>query len=339
MNTTDDLRAALADDSTPAGIDVGAVRRRAGRQRRWAAAGAAAAVVAVALAVALPLQTTRGSAPPLRPSITPPSPAAADCPSYYPEDLGNSGGGLGERLVPMAVDSVLACQYILADTLNPLPDFEVRYLTGSRQLPAQAGRTLLAAMEQAAPRHPAGCAKEGESVLLRVTGAGRTVWLRVGVYGCGVVTNGETSRFAGQTVTTDLPRLLSATPPRVSCPEQEPRQHPGQPGPADRLVPFRPDYVLFCDWSGPGMHGEDQLGPPQEADGEGARRYVQALESLPTAEPKCAPDPGLEGTYLVVILGQGQRATLFGSRKCFHLTNGRRTVYQSSTGGVPQLGK
>jgi hypothetical protein len=122
-------------------------------------------------------------------------------------------------------------------------------------------------------------------------------------------------------------------------PEQEPQERPGKPGPADRLVPFRPDYLIFCDWSVPRPVGQGAGAGAQEADGPDARRYIQELERLPARKGQCTIDPGPDNIYLVIIVGAGQRTTLFGGRKCFSLTNGRRTVYASSTDGVPQIGK
>jgi hypothetical protein len=98
--------------------------------------------------------------------------------------------------------------------------------------------------------------------------------------------------------------------------------------------------VVFCGWTGTGLPGYDGAQPPQEVDGPDARSYIQALERQPTTAQNCRIDPGPDGTYLVIVVGDGQRTTLFGGRKpCFHLTNGRRTIQQADPYQVPQPGQ
>jgi hypothetical protein len=331
VNTIDDLRAALDDDATPAGIDIDAVRRRAGRQRRGMAA-AAASVAAVALAVTLPLATTGGATP--TPGATPTQPAsppsAGDCPNSFPADLGNSGPGLDGQLVPMAVDSVLACEYY-GSYVNrqPPPPAAFQRLITSRSLPATAARALLTTFAQGAIRHPYCAGAERPSILLQVTGAGRTVRLRVDPFACGLVTNGHAARFPGSAATADLPALLSGTAPRLSCPAQ-PGSQPG-PGrnapPAAHLVPFVPDRLLVCRY-GPMPGANLDRDGSQEVDGAGAAEVVRRLDRLPDFQyTPCPIAAGAHFQYEVVLTGRGRQATLSGSDNgCSILAGATRTV-------------
>jgi hypothetical protein len=328
MRTVDDLRTALDDTGTPAGIEVDAIRRRAGRQRGWTAGGAAAAVVAVSLAVALPLAARRNATVPTHPVSLP---GAANCPSFYPAGLDNTGPGLDDQLVPMTVDSVVACHYnVLNLSRRPLPPRAFWWLTGSRQLPTPAARRLLATLERAAVPRPSGCVTDGESVLLQVAGAGRILRLRVDPFGCGLATNGHATRYAGSTATADLPALLSGTPPRLSCPAT-----PDQidwPAPAteqtDHLVPFVPERLIVCRYDPlPGR----RLDPNwvHELDGTDAAKAVRLLDQLPTFSYHPCPrgaDPHHE--YEVVLVGQGQRAALTGSDDGCRLLGGRQRVVE-----------
>jgi hypothetical protein len=327
VNTIDDLRTALGDKATPAGVDVRAVRRRAGRQRGWLVAGTAVAVLAVTFAVALPLRTTEGGAPPARPSPTPPA-AAADCPRSYPRDLHNSGPGLAAHLVPMAIDAVVACEYHGSYlSRQPTPPAAFMYLTASRQLRKQDGRALVDLLERAAPRHPAGCETDGASMLLQVTGGGRTVSLRVDPFGCGIATNGHTTRFGGPAATTSLLALLAGTPPRLACPATPDADEWAAPRKGQtHILPFLPDRLIMCRY-GP-MPGT-RLTPDwtHELDGPDAREFVRILDAEPEFAPAPCPTRSPAYRYEVVLSGEGQRAVLTGSDNgCVALGNSRRVV-------------
>ncbi|HVQ89783.1 MAG TPA: hypothetical protein VMU51_01995 [Mycobacteriales bacterium] len=332
MNTIDDLRSALDDGATPAGIDLNAVRRRAEQQRRWTAAGAAAAVVAVALAVALPLATTGGAAPTHGATRTQSAgpPSTDDCPNSFPADLGNSGPGLDEQLVPMAVDSVLACEYHGAYVnRQPPPPAASQRLVASRSLPATSARTLLATFQAGATRHPYCRGAERSSILLLVTGAGRTVRLRVDPFACGLITNGHAVRFPGPPATAILPALLAATPARLSCPAQpESQPWPDRNArPGGHLISFVPDRLVFCRY-GPMPGTSLDQGSPQEVDGAGAAEVIRRLDGQPDFQYVPCPIPaGDHYQYEVVLTGQGQRATLGGNDAgCSILASASRVV-------------
>jgi hypothetical protein len=317
MKTVHDLRAALDDADTPAGIDLTAVRRRAGRQRRSAFAAAGVAAV-VAAAVAVPAAVTGQflAGPATRA-------AAESCPNDFPRPLGNSGPGLAERLVPFTVDAALVCEYHVDST-----DLTYSVLTTSRQLTPQTARALVAELE-ISRRRPDACTLEFRpSIVLRATGSGRTVLLLFNPAGCASVTNGVRTVMLGYDKAGVLD-LLETARPLLTCPARADGQRPVPVGPTNRLVPFTPVRLVICSYPDPfppGSYGKPErheIGGPQAAD------YLRRLDAQPTTKPRCLTTPGNHHRYLIKVLGPaGQAATLTGDDfDCVSTSNGRRTVY------------
>jgi transposase InsO family protein len=187
---TDILRAALsADEDTPAGVDVAAVRARAGRLRRarYAVAGAAAVT---ALAVLVPVavlqrdRATTTAAPAPVPALT--------CPGLLP-DAPRDRSGAGD-LLPGPVTGALVCDYAYSG-IGPAPTGR---LSGTARLSATEATALAARLAAAPP--PGGnqvCTSEFALPFgLRFAGDGWTRTLRVEPYGCAAVDNGTVTRLA-----------------------------------------------------------------------------------------------------------------------------------------------
>lgn len=185
---TDTLRAALsADEDTPTGIDVTAVRTRAARLRRTRYAVAATAAV-TALAVLIPVAVLQRD----RAATTAATPPALTCPDRVPV-APVYGGGSGDLLPPGPVTGALICTYA---------DSRVRPssggLSGSARLTAAEATALAARLAAAPPRVEQACTQELSSTFaLRIAGPGRTTTLRVETYGCVLVSNGTVTRVAG----------------------------------------------------------------------------------------------------------------------------------------------
>jgi hypothetical protein len=324
MRTVDDLRTALDDADTPGGIDVAAVRRRAGQQRRTAlAAVAVAAAVVAAVAVPTALLGGHRAGPAPRPA-TPPAVAVADCPNRFPAAIHNSGPGLADRLAPFTVEGALICQYRLDQTMNP-DGSRAHYgpLTASQAVPAATARALVAHLDARTPGLSTGCGASGPSVVLQVLGPGRTVSLGLTVSRCLYVTNGVLEKLAmaaGQ----EWLDLLSTTPARLSCPDRMPTELDVR-GPTDRFVPFRPDLLIICRYLQPDRGGKAQPPDVREVDGPAAAALVRQLDALSTQVMRCPLLPGPHYSYLMEVVGAPGRAILTGGDYgCSTLFNGRR---------------
>lgn len=340
MRTVDDLRAALADDGTPAGVDLAAVRRRARQRARRTAAAAVGVAAAVAAAVAVPTALVGGGGTAVEPANRTAAPAAAeDCPTLFPDPTRNTGPGLADRLVPFQVETGLLCEYGLIGDMRP-PTYSK--LAGSRPLSAAVVRDLVARLERGTvqDRPPACYHSDPPAEVLRLAGAGRLLSLRVDPSECAQVTNGTRHLYA-PTATAAVLAAVKATPTRLSCPAAIP-SGPSPTGPADRLVPFRPVRVLICLYREPvGPYKEHaRSGPPfrWELDGADAAAYVRRLEALPTRVATCGGlHPGMHENYAILVVGSTGRITLVGyDYDCSAASNGRRTVYGNPLVAYPQ---
>jgi hypothetical protein len=320
MRTVDELRTALGDADTPAGIDLDAVRARAHRRRRTAALAAVAAVAGLAVIVTVPVVL----AGPRTPAATPPAGTGSDCPDRYPQSLRNSGPGLGDRLVPFRPDGALVCEYRAELDWSPVPHRPlVTVLTASRVLAAADARSLLARFERGASHPARRCPLPGAApVIVQMSGSGRTVVLRVYPDGCPEVSNGIRTTYPG-IATSALLDLLYGPPARLTCPQgarQEPLRIDRKPsGP---LVPVRTELMLVCQY----IAGQRDAVQTREYDGQAARDAVASLESRPLAWGVPCPAPG-QFSYLVLVRGEGPAVTLVGSNSgCHTLSSGTKSV-------------
>jgi hypothetical protein len=187
---TDTLRAALsADEDTPAGVDVAAVRARAGRRRRTRYAVAGAAVVTT-LAVLIPIALLR---PDRAAPVTGTASAELACPEFLPE-VPRDGYGAGD-LLPGPVTGALICDFAYSVKVGA----PTGRLSGTARLSA-AEATSLAARLAAAPAVTGNvpCTLEYfPSFALRFAGPGWATTLRIDPYGCVLVSNGAVTRTAG----------------------------------------------------------------------------------------------------------------------------------------------
>lgn len=184
---TDTLRAALsADEDTPAGVDVAAVRVRAGRLRRTRYAAAGAAVV-TALAVLVSVVVLEAGSDAVVAAKVP----ELVCPDRVPGAARDSYG-TGD-LLPGPVTGALICTY--ADSRDRPSGGR---LSGTARLTAAEATSLAARLAAAPPRVEQACTAElSTTFALQFAGPGRTTTLRVETYGCVLVSNGTVTRVAG----------------------------------------------------------------------------------------------------------------------------------------------
>lgn len=174
---TDTLRAALsADDDTPAGIDVAAVRTRAGRLRhtRYAIAGAAAVT---ALAVAVPIAAVR----PGTPSVTAAAPPALICPDRLPASQADPHA-TGDLLPGPPTEAVL-CTFDGSGRLSESAPL-------SAALTATLGRRL-ADLDQPTEIDVVCTTEHASPFAIRLGGPDWTTTVRIDPIGCPRVGNGE----------------------------------------------------------------------------------------------------------------------------------------------------
>lgn len=185
----DALRAALsADEETPAGVDVGAIRTRAGHLRRTRYAVAGAAVV-TAVAVLVPVAVVQ------RGNDTTPTAAAAvpelTCPDRVP-DGPPARQTTGDLLPPDPVATGLVCTY--ADTSDRPSAGE---LAGMTRLTTAEAADLASRLAGAPPFGDQPCSRELSTTLgVLLAGPGWSTTLRVEMYGCGAVSNGTVTKAA-----------------------------------------------------------------------------------------------------------------------------------------------
>lgn len=185
---TDTLRAALsADEDTPAGVDVAAVRIRAGRLRRTRYATAGAAVI-TALAVLVPIATLR----PDRAPTTAATPPELTCPEFLP-GAPFDGSGPGDLLPGPPTDA------LICDFAHAREALTTGRLSGTARLSAAEAAALAARLAAMAPaRADQACTREFSfPFALRFAGPGWTRTLRVETDGCAPVSNGTVTRIAG----------------------------------------------------------------------------------------------------------------------------------------------
>jgi hypothetical protein len=313
MSTTEDLRAALADGDTPAGIDLGPVRRRARRLRRGriAAAGTATALVA-ALAVAVPYGLLRSPGP--TPADAPA--AAPSCPDQAPDQVRDRGPA--DRLVPFAPDRVLVCGY------SPVAG----RLFAAGVLTASEARDVLTRLDRSPPQptRPLCTSDAGPDLLLRVAGAGRTASLLAQTYGCGTVTNGV-RRLGGDK------RLLSGLltgPSTAGCPARGASRPAAGARPGDTLLPAAADTLLLCRYE----TSQPQPKEPPTAlvhasvlAGRPARELVARLNALPTGPPPSCPSAGSPAVLVVTAQPDATGRVTAHLTGCPWATNGSRIAY------------
>jgi hypothetical protein len=306
MRTVDDLRAALADARTPAGVDVDAVRGRArkGRRRR-ATLAVAGTAVAVAAAIAVPAMVNG------RPSSAPAATPRIDgCPNAYPAVLGNSGAGLDESFVPFPVTGMLLCQFRSPTVNGPLPLFV------SRVVPPADARELVAGMTTARPPAKVCTDEYIWPAILVVSGHGRSVLLDVQASGCTRVTNGV---LTGALDKRGFLQIEQSAPARLRCPARFEDAVPEPRGASKRLVSVRADLLRICEYT---WGGTLVLGGEREFDGAGARDVVRGWEAMPRGAHSCPPALARE-RILVLVRGEGRTVRLGGTKDaCNILANG-----------------
>ena len=316
MTGTDDLRAALADTDTPAGIDVTAVRDRARRaRRRRLAVATSATAVAAALAVALPtalLAPDRPTAPGTTASAGPP----LACPDTLPDRPSNAGPDLADALVPFTPDAALICSYVSVDpSTNPGP------LTGVARL--TAAETLAAVRRLDAAPVAGGqfvCTSEfGWPFVLRVAGPGRAATLRLEPYGCGLVGNGTLTRAADadKAYLRDLAARAEGT---SSCPAsvREPNGlFSAEPG--TTLLPTDTRRLLLCAYYDD-VRRRGKAAWDAVIDRPQSGILVRELNNSPAASERCtAEDVGPKVLIVAVAPDRVKRvlASLGGCRRLF----------------------
>jgi len=315
------LRNALAagEADTPPGVDLIAVRRRAGRIRRrriGVTAGTAAALTAVAVAV--PFALVR---PDRAPVATPSVPVPA-CPVDPPDDPLNSGPGLDRALVPMAPVAAAICTYKAGLTgMSPLTGTEAQAIVARLDAPPVSTEPLGSCGLALTPARP--------PFQMRVVGEGRTVTLRFGCQSGGrrTVDNGVIVKPADPAFVAHLTdravraSTCAGTPPR----DAEVRTQPV--GPAH--LPAGTSRLVLCAYAG----NKRLLGrstPPDEAVallGADARSAVAALDSAPLRRSGLACGLAGGSRQLVIIAvapDQVQRAV--AALECGTIRVGSRTV-------------
>lgn len=184
------LRAALsADQDTPAGVDVAAVRARAGRLRRtrtrYAVAGAAAVTALAVLVPVAVVQRDRAATPVAStgaPDLT--------CPATVPGAPADRHV-TGDLLPPGPVTGAVVCTYgSFADGPSS------GRLAGTARLTASEATALAARIAAAPPLSDTqACTAElSATFALRFAGPGWDATLRVETYGCGLISNGTATR-------------------------------------------------------------------------------------------------------------------------------------------------
>jgi hypothetical protein len=185
---TDILRAALAaDQDTPAGVHVAAVRARAARIRRTRYAMAGIAVLAT-LAVLVPVAVLQRDRPPTVVAASPPLACPERIPAA-PAEVDSDG-----RLLPSGpVTGGLVCTY---GEFRGYPD--TRRVAGTARLTAAEASSLAARLAAGPSADNRTCTQElGPIIALQFAGPGWTTTLRVELYGCGMVSNGTVTRVYG----------------------------------------------------------------------------------------------------------------------------------------------
>jgi hypothetical protein len=287
------LRAALADETTPAGIDVAAVRTRARRTRRRTLLVASAAAVAVVAAAAVPAALAGGR------QRTAPAAAAADltlrCPQP-PSDVRDE-----RPVVSFPARKLLVCEYGMAD---------FQLVSATLQ---QDGAVVAAAERQVqeVARATRPCAAIfGPPVVLEFAAAdGRTETVTTQRIGCGLVGDAWLQKVRQAPGAASCPAILSAP----------------SGGSAEEMLPAATDGVLVCGYSGKLQDRTPPLVAAAALTGRPATALVEQANALPAnqGEPSCPP---ANPAHLAVVvgLGPGAGARVVANLFCPVVTNGTR---------------
>lgn len=320
---TEHLRAALSDDrDTPAGVDVEAVRTRAGRLRRgrWAVAGVAALT---AVAIAVPVVLLRPDPAPPAPSapVTAAGQAAPACPDTAPAAPAAPAPATGP-LVGFAPTGGLLCGY-LADQTTTMADGPLGAVT---RLTAAQARALAAVIDAASgPDGELGCTDElALPYTLQFAGAGRLVTLRVQPYGCGEVSDGSRVVLAAKdpaflAVVKDLP-TYAACPPRLN----DPRTVFTEPA-GDALLPADTVRLVVCGYVD-GAPAEE-VRTARVVETREARRYVTEFDASPSVDDlACTAERGSPVILVTAVTPTGTKRVVGEVGNCRTLSDGTRSV-------------
>lgn len=332
---TDQLRAALgADTDTPAGVDVGAVRRRARqlrRRRTTALAGTAAVLTAAAIVVPAGLLGGGGSGPDTGPVAAPAGTAAIEtCPDESPLVPRNTGPGLADRLVPITPDRALLCSYA-----GPEPGTEpgsgsgTALLTGVVRVTAADLRSAVTRLEAGSTEIPDLCpAIYSGPLTALVAGDGtRTVTVLVSPGGCATASNGTRTLSFGVGDLSGLARTAAAV---SACPARLPDLATVRPATrAATLLPVGTRRLLVCAYPPGGGARRPSAGPGWDAvtDPETTRSLVTRLNALPddTGMADCAAD-GSDDLLVVAVTPDRVTKLVGPGGACRHLGDGTRWV-------------
>jgi hypothetical protein len=293
MTDLEQLRAALADDRTPAGIDVAAIRTRSRRTRRRNLLASAAAMVAVVAAVAVPAALID------RRQDTVPAAAATNatlrCPLRAPDRRDD------RPVVPFPARQLLVCEYG-----SPRSQVVSATLQQDGTVVAAAQRTL---QDTARATRPCPAILGPPVVLEFVAADGRTATVSTQQIGCGLV-GPEWLRQVRQQTTA------------AACPKELPAAGGGSAG---AMLPASTEAVLVCRYSGRHQDRTPPLVAAAALTGRPAAALVEQADALPATqgEPSCPPpDP----TSLAAIIGLGPepRVRVIANLFCPVVTNGVR---------------
>lgn len=311
---TDTLRAALsADEDTPAGVDVAAVRVRAGRLRRTRYAAAGAAVV-TALAVLVPVAVLR----PDRVAVTAVAPAGLSCPDRLP-GAPFDGSGPGDLLPGPATGAVLCtfADFGASGTSGPL--------AGVARLTAAEARVLAARLAAARPAPPPGAVCTSElsvTFAIRFAGPAGPTTLRVETYGCAKVSNGTVTRLAGVDKAY-LRQLVRRAAGSATCPVAPPSgpDVAKQPaGPA--LLPAAARRLVLCAYLDGALLRDVAL---QDAPAQDAIARLDAAPAEPPGEA-CGQPAGGRQLVLLAVAPDGVRRAVADLDACGGIRGGTRVL-------------
>lgn len=318
---TAQLRNALTagEADTPPGVDLIAVRRRAGRIRRrriGVAAGTAAALTVIAVAV--PFALVR---PDRAPVATPAVPVPA-CPVDPPDGSPNSGPGLDRALVPMTPVAAAICTYKAGLTgMSPLTATEAQAIVARLDAPPVSTEPLGSCGLALTPARP--------PFEMRVVGEGRIVTLRFGCQPGGrrTVDNGVIVKPADPAF---VAHLTDRAVRESTCPGTPPRDADVRTQPVGpTLLPAATYRLVLCAYA-EGKRLLRRYAPPDDtvallaAD---ARSAVAALNSapLPRSYLACSLVGGSRQLVIIAIApDKVQRAV--ATLDCGTIQVGSRTV-------------